>query len=219
MDFLNDLLRIGVIIAIFRFIWFFIQMLMFLLVQGRNGTVHHYFMRGLKYFFLGQVLPLFCVRNTENLELHTGSLIITALVFILYLVGKMQQQQRRMVRFQFMSGNQMQNQQAYHFGAEIGILLIGVASIVFFSLYPEFNQNKISMWFYEQILSLEKASIIGWIFKLVGFFFVISIIQQFVYSVMQLAGLGKRNNDDPPNDSSSNTDSSDDGFVDYEEVK
>jgi hypothetical protein len=46
--------------------------------------------------------------------------------------------------------------------------------------YPDYAFNGVSLWFKESILSIEKTPIFGWIFKLIGFFFLVSILLKVV---------------------------------------
>jgi hypothetical protein len=72
--------------------------------------------------------------------------------------------------------------------------------------YPDYAFNGVSLWFKESILSIEKTPIFGWIFKLIGFFFLVSILLKVVNTFFLLisgkmliqtrAGFRKKDGDD-----------------------
>lgn len=45
-------------------------------------------------------------------------------------------------------------------------------------IFPQFSENVISIWFKERILDIEKAVLIGFIFKVIGFFFLIGMFSK-----------------------------------------
>jgi Na+/proline symporter len=55
--------------------------------------------------------------------------------------------------------------------------LLVLSALTFTGLYffPHFSQNMISHWFESNIRSLEKAFFLGFIFQVLGFFFVLSV--------------------------------------------
>jgi hypothetical protein len=73
------------------------------------------------------------------------------------------------------------------------------------SFFPYLSQNMISRWFESSILSLEKAFLLGFIFQVLGFFFVLSVFFRLL----------KAFSPKPP--SAGPTQGPDD-FTDYEEV-
>lgn len=99
-------------------------------------------------------------------------------------------------------------------GLEFGIVALAMA-VFFFLLYrPELAQNSISIWFYTNILDIEDTPIFGFIFKIVGFFFTITMLIRMVNAIgFILSGKAFNQNQNPNNDQDS------EGFDDYEEIK
>ena len=68
--------------------------------------------------------------------------------------------------------------QASQFNARYEIVLISLSLMVFifFVFEPSFAQNNIALWFKVTIIDIETTAIIGFIFKIVGFFFLVDIL-------------------------------------------
>ena len=178
MEILNIIFRLGVVFAIFGFIWGFFQ-LIYMLLRGRNtqniGEV--YLVKAIKYFFLVDVTFLFTM---DSNEINVNQLIITCLVLVAYFVGKLQNQQKKMMMFQMVSNGMRQDLNKFNLKAEIGVIVFAVLFFVGFIFFPEYAKNPLSIWFHQNILDIEKAAILGFIFKVIGFFFLVNIIMKMI---------------------------------------
>lgn len=99
---------------------------------------------------------------------------------------------------------------------EIVVIALAVGIFTALIFFPQWAVNPISNWFLETILDIEDTPIFGFIFKVIGFFFMISIFMKVAQGFMTLltgGGLVDRNNDNR------NDDDSDDHFDDYTEIK
>ena len=178
LEILNIIFRLGVVFAIFGFIWGFFQ-LIYMLLRGRNtqniGEV--YLVKAIKYFFLVDVTFLFTM---DSNEINVNQLIITCLVLVAYFVGKLQNQQKKMMMFQMVSNGMRQDLNKFNLKAEIGVIVFAVLFFVGFIFFPEYAKNPLSIWFHQNILDIEKAAILGFIFKVIGFFFLVNIIMKMI---------------------------------------
>ena len=98
----------------------------------------------------------------------------SALILLIYFVGMLQKKQRQQVFMgQFTKGNT-----AVGINIKSEIILITLSSFLFIGLlwYPQFAENAVALWFQRSILDIESTVIIGFIFKIIGFFFLLGMI-------------------------------------------
>ncbi len=177
MKFIDLAFRLGVVFAIFGFIWGILNMLLTLLRGGRTKTVfEEYLLKSVQYFFLVNVTFLFCVQKEDSSILMPNELILAGLILIIYFTGKLQNRQNRSAIFK-MAGNPMPAiSTMFNLKAEISIITLSILFFTAFVFFPEYAQNPISTWFYDSILDIESTPIFGFIFKIVGFFVLMSIL-------------------------------------------
>jgi hypothetical protein len=145
--------------------------------QGKQAEV--YVLRIVKYFLLVSVTANYILAyQTESGEKGSVShIVIGAIVLALYLLGKLQN--RTMVSQ--LAKNAMFGR-FYSPPLDIKVerfLLLG--SVVYFVaclLLPWMVDNFVINWFTESVVSIYEAAIIGWIFKIIAFFFLITIIMR-----------------------------------------
>jgi hypothetical protein len=67
---------------------------------------------------------------------------------------------------------------AVQFNSRYEMVLIMLSLLVFilFILEPSIAQNNIAIWFKVTIIDIETTAIIGFIFKIIGFFFLLDIL-------------------------------------------
>ena len=178
LEILNIIFRLGVVFAIFGFLWGFFQ-LIYMLLRGRNtqNIGEAYLVKAIKYFFLVDVTFLFTM---DSNEINVNQLIITCLVLVAYFVGKLQNQQKKMMMFQMVSNGMRQDLNKFNLKAEIGVIVFAILFFVGFIFFPEYAKNPLSIWFHQNILDIEKAAILGFIFKVIGFFFLVNIIMKMI---------------------------------------
>ena len=156
MEILNIIFRLGVVFAIFGFIWGFFQ-LIYMLLRGRNtqNIGEAYLVKAIKYFFLVDVTFLFTM---DSNEINVNQLIITCLVLVAYFVGKLQNQQKKMMMFQMVSNGMKQDLNKFNLKAEIGVIVFAVLFFVGFIFFPEYAKNPLSIWFHQNILDIDDNS-------------------------------------------------------------
>lgn len=189
MNLLNFAFLMGVMFAVFAFLWGFVRF-SFTLLRPKHferSIMEEYSIKALQYFFLIDVTFLFCLNHNNSgyilpYELYTGAMIL-----VVYFVGKLQNRQKRSMLFKASLGESMKFlTPVFNLKAEIGVILFGIGMFVFFIFYPEFAQNPISNWFYESIIGIEEAPFIGFIFKVIGFFILLSILNKLINGVFYM---------------------------------
>lgn len=214
---LNFIFRLGVVFAIFGFLWGIIDIGLRLLTANRQRTlVETYIIKGVKYLFLVTVTFLFCFGDSHVRILPSYQVVLAGIILLTYFIGKLQTSRNRVDIFRMMGkGLPQLPLVSFNIKAEIGVIL---ASLILFSVlwfYPSLADNGVSRWFHESILSIENAAFFGFIFKVIGFFFILSMIFKMISGILLLLNGGKINSSkNGPSDDSNN-----DNYVDYEEVE
>lgn len=70
---------------------------------------------------------------------------------------------------------------------EIIIIILSLLVFVGFIFRPDIANNVVAFWFKESILDIESTAIIGFIFKVIGFFFLMSILFKTVNSFQYIS--------------------------------
>ncbi len=177
MKFIDLAFRLGVVFAIFGFIWGTLSLLLTLARGGRTKTVlEEYLLKSVQYFFLVNVTFLFCVQKEDSSILMPNELILAGLILIIYFTGKLQNRQNRSAIFK-MAGNPMPAiSTMFNVKAEIIVITFSILFFTAFVFFPDYAQNPISLWFYNSILDIESTLIFGFMFKVIGFFVLTSIL-------------------------------------------
>ena len=216
MELISLLFRLGVLFAIYGFIWFFIDAFIRLLTSGRKrNKIEYYLIKSAKYLFLVNVLVLFCLNKTKT-EITFINIAPTLSIFCIYLIGRLQNDERKsMIQLSFF-GKQTNNSDAKsNFNRRNEIVLIIGALIAFVVLVfnADYAKNNIAEWFYTSIIDIEETAIIGYIFKFIGLIFLISMIFKMIGAISYILNGG------PMIDAKSRIkNKKDDEFDDYEEV-
>ena len=207
MEILGLTFQLGVFFAIYGFIWFFIDLGIKFITSGAvKSELSNYLVKGVKYLFLVNVIFLFSVSDTEA-KIELRALVPVMLILFLYFVGKFQKNQNKNI---FLSRMGIQSN-AVQFNSRYEMVLIMLSLLVFilFILEPSIAQNNIAKWFKVTIIDIETTAIIGFIFKIIGFFFLLDIltktINAFQFIIARIVSKAPSNNTDK--------------FDDFEEVE
>lgn len=183
MGLLNLIFKLGVLFSIYGFLWFFIELGLTLLSGGRQRSqAETYLLKAVKYAFLVNVTFLFSI--DLNRQVNFYNLLPSALILVTYFIGVFQQKQRQ----QFFMSTAAKNSRKNGINIKYEIILILLCCILFIGLfwYPQFAENKVAVWFHESILDIESTVIIGFIFKIIGFFFLIGMIFKMLNAINYL---------------------------------
>lgn len=181
VKFIDLAFRLGVVFAIFGFLWGILNLILTLLRGGRTkSTVEEYSLKMIQYFFLVDVTFLFCVQKEDATVLLPNELILAGLILILYFTGKLQNRQSRSALFQMAGNNLPQFGSQFNLRAEIIVITLSILFFAGFVFFPVYAQNPVSNWFYESILNIEDTPVFGFIFKVIGFFVLMGILVKLV---------------------------------------
>ena len=177
MKLLTLIFSLGVLFAAFNFIWFFIEFFLKSVRGLRPATLFEtYLVKAIKYFFLANVTFGFCIDISPidpSYILDWQRLMAGGVILLTYLLGKFQKQQERL---QFFGGfNMPKVNQVYSFPLEISLLVLVTLEYIGFYFFPYLSENLLAKWFEGSIKSLENAFLLGFIFKIIGFFFLIGM--------------------------------------------
>ncbi len=217
MELINLIFRLGVLFAIYGFLWFFIELLLQVLIGGRKRALGEiYLIKTVKYLFLVNVTFLFCLdqMNEPVYQINYTNLIPSLIILIVYFLGKLQKKEQRIQ----MMANFTQGMNDVPFNRQWEMILILICGISFTGLmfYPQFSENAISAWFRQTILQIENSFFIGFIFKVIGFFFLMSMFFKMLNALNYIISGKPMMN--VRTGFSTKRGSNDDSFDDFEEI-
>lgn len=190
-----------------------------MLSAGRTRSLAQaYLIKCIKYFFLADVTYLFCINGEVGGLVNVNQVIFAGLILLTYFLGKLQQNQNRQMLFKIAARSmQMPTFGNFNMRFEIGAIVIALGIFGMFSFYPELSQNPISLWFYESIVNIEDTPVFGFIFKIIGFFFLLNLIFKMLNAFNYIINGGKKEGNNGSDQSGGNS-RINDRFDDYEEV-
>jgi hypothetical protein len=215
MDLLNLIFRLGVLFAIYGFLWFFIELgLTFLRASRPKTIVENYLIKSVKYLFLVNVTFLFCLDlNQNNVSFYNA--MPSAIVLVTYFIGKLQRQQQQLQLFGQINA-QIPQRNEFNLKTEIVLIIASISLFIGFLFFPQYASNNIANWFKSSILDIESTVIIGFIFKIIGFFFLVGMILKMINAINYIIS-GKPVVDIKTN-FKSNSNKDEDKFDDFEEI-
>lgn len=213
MNLLDFIFRLGVVFAIYGFLWGIFELGLLLLSAGRKRSLGEvYLIKAIKYIFLADVTFLFCFDGTNSSMLVMNQVIFSGIILLTYFIGKLQQNQNKSMFFTIAGANMPQRQSLFNLRAETTVIIIALGVFTTFWFFPEYASNPISKWFHDSIINIEDTPIFGFIFKVIGFFFLLSLIFKMMRAFTFLLSGGNR----VSNQSSDKDDN--DRFDDFEEL-
>jgi hypothetical protein len=216
MELLNFIFRLGVVFAIFGFIWGLINLgIRLLTINRQRQTTEIYILKAVQYLLLVDVTFLICYNNDIKGLDYTSQLVFGGIILLMYFIGKLQNRQNKQMLFKMYTNGMMQGDFGFNIRAEIGVIALSIAAFILFWFKPEFAVNPVSTWFQDSILNIEDTPIFGFIFKVIGFFFLVNILMKVVNPIMMLlSGRAFEKANNKPEDRND-----DNHFDDFEEIK
>ena len=186
MRVLEFIFVLGINFSIFGFIWGIFQFMIRNLQSPdqQRSEISTYVLRIVKYFLLVSVTANFIVINdlgayTDSLgvtHIETFSMVLGSTVMGLYLLGKLQ---NRTMMSQ-LGDNPLFSRLIPKIDPKVERFLLAGSLLYFlFCLWnPAIVDNGLINWFTEAIVSIKEAFLIGWIFHIIAFFLLISILMR-----------------------------------------
>lgn len=214
MNLLDFIFRLGVVFAIYGFLWGIFEIGILILSAGRNRSLGEiYLIKAIKYIFLADVTFLFCFEGINSNMLVMNQVIFSGIILLTYFIGKLQQNQNKSMFFTIAGANMPKRQPLFNLRAETAVIIVALIVFVIFWFFPQYASNKISQWFHDSILNIEDTPVFGFIFKIIGFFFLLSLIVKMMRAFTFLLSGGKIGNQPQKPNKEDN-----DRFDDFEEL-
>ena len=180
MSLINFIIHLGIIFVIFGFIWGIFKYIISMFTNGsQKSNQSEYLAQIIKNVFLVAVTANFVqATNDAYISSTTFRIIISSFILGLYLLEKMQNRNKYA---QFSNvGNGFLNGLSTTFDQkQERMLLIGSVSLfVLFLMFPFLVNNGLINWFNAAIEGLNNAFLIGFVFKIIAFFSVVSLIMR-----------------------------------------
>ena len=183
MEQINFIFRLGVVFAIYGFLWGIIQLGYNIVRSGAKKSIfEEYSLKILKYFFLVDVVFIFGFDSQININQQ----IITALILLTYFISKLQNQQNRLAMFQMVTNGLPKKEEKFDIKAEIIVIVFAISFFIGFMLFPQYTQNPLSNWFHDSIIDIEDTPVFGFIFKVIGFIFIFNMFSKMLIGFSQL---------------------------------
>lgn len=215
MYLLDFVFRLGVVFAIYGFLWGIINIGIYLLGQGRERSLTEiYLQKAIKYILLVAVTFLFCIKGDGAKFEIMNQLIFAGLILLTYFIGKLQKNQTLNMPFMFAGEKLNLRHNTFNLRSEILVITLSVVVFIGLLFFPDYAQNPVSNWFYESIINIENTPIFGLIFKVIGFFFLMSLLFKMMNAFLFLMSGGKVD----PNQPLHRENKTDEHFDDYEEI-
>ena len=205
MNALSLIFQLGVLFSAFAFIWFWLQLLLMIILPENIRTQFRYFLQLLQSLFLG-VLVLKFVANVEGSLTVNSMLILSLITYFLYLLRNIRSEQNA-VQVQLYTNLYKKVKMKNEW--ELAVALISISITILWVFFPVALESVVTQWFYEQTQDLIDIPIIGWIFKLAGFFFLLATLVRFLAAITWM--LRGPKSKAPKRDA--------DEFDDFEEIK
>lgn len=205
MKALSLIFQLGVLFSAFAFIWFWLQLLLMIVLPENVRTQFRYFLQLLQSLFLGVLVLKFVAKEEGSLTLN-GMLVLSLITYFLYLLRNLRSEQNAMqvqLYTNLYKKVKMKNEW------ELAVALISISITILWVFFPVALDSVVTQWFYEQTHDLIQIPIIGWIFKLAGFFFLLATLIRFLAAITWMLRGSKSK---PPMRDS-------DQFDDFEEIK
>lgn len=227
MKALEYIFYLGIISAVFRFLWgFFIILLVMLKGSTRKGIFEAYLLKMIKYFLLVSLISKFSnsFSQGEPFSVELTYTILGGVIIFMYMVGKNEKKQT-LLTIQKQFGQMFSNiSNSYNAKLEWLIIALSMAYFITSIFIPQILSNPITLWFEDAIKGIYTTPVIGWIFKFIGLIFLVQILFKGFNAIRIL--ITGRKYPNMQNDASfmfsqfqqENKKEKEEGFDDYEDV-
>jgi len=221
---IDFIFRLGVVFAVFGFIWWLFNALLTILRGGASkNVVETYSLKFINYVFLVSVTARFCTEEYDGTPGNDGLAgnIVGGFILLMFLLGKIQKKEQRVNMIKAMGSMTARFEPVYNKTIEWVLLFASVAMLILFESIPSLMHNPITNWFVESIINIIDTPVFGFIFKVVGFFVMLRIIFKFLGGFLQLIGFRTvvQSSSYFESDQENTEKENKDEFDDYEEMK
>jgi hypothetical protein len=182
MKTLEFIFKLGILFAAFAFLWFWIQLLVVVVIPNSIRLQTRYFLQLLQSLFLGSLVLKFLY-----MEIPYGSMdpliFVGLLTYFLYLIRNIKSN-TAMMQVKVYSNLYEKLKTKNHWEWTVALISLTITTLGIF--YPDAFESQTTLWFYRQTQSLMKTPILGWIFKIFGFFFVLGTLFRFLGALIWL---------------------------------
>jgi hypothetical protein len=102
----------------------------------------------------------------------------------MYFIGKFQQKQKQLKIIGTIGQDLFQD--SFNIRAEISLITISIALFISLLYFPQYATTGIAIWFRKIIIDLETTVLIGFIFKIIGFFFLLGMILKMMNGIIYI---------------------------------
>lgn len=176
------LINLGVLFTAFAFLWFWIKLMLVFLVPDNIRTRVRYFLQLMQSLFLGALVLRFL--KEQGHALNFNPYVVTALVtYFLYLIRNVYSE-KRMLQIKVYSNlyQQLKTKNDWEWTVALVSIALTLASLA----YPASVDSLATAWFYQETQSIIQMPILGSIFKILGFFFILGVSLRMLWSIQQL---------------------------------
>jgi len=181
MEILKFIFILGINFSIFGFIWGIIMFLVrnFQSSEQQNSESLAYVLRIVKYFLLVSITANYIgVYEKEVYGASQGmfNVVVGSIVMALYLLGKLQ---NRTMMSQ-MANNPMFSRFIPKIDQKVERFML-LGSLLYFIVclcYPTMVDNLVINWFTNLVHGIYETPVIGWVFSIIAFFFLVNIIMR-----------------------------------------
>lgn len=177
MEILKFIFLLGINFSIFGFIWGLIMIVLRVIrPQAQQAQAEVYVLRIVKYFLLVSVTANYILTyQADGGGSQVTQIVVGTITLALYLLGKLQ---NRSMISQVAKSAMFGRFYAPPLDIKVERFLL-LGSVVYFVaclLLPWMVDNGLIVSFTDAVISIYEAAIIGWIFRIIAFFFLITII-------------------------------------------
>jgi hypothetical protein len=180
MSIINFIIHLGIIFVIFGFIWGIFNYIISMFTSGsQKSNQSEYIAQIIKNIFLVGVTANFVSITGEHyISSPTFRIIISSFILGLYLLEKMQNR-NKYAQFSNLGNGALKGlSTSFELKQERFLLIGSIVLFVFCLFFPMVVNNGVINWFNSAIEGLNDTFLIGFIFKIIAFFSVMSLVMR-----------------------------------------
>lgn len=225
MNTLEFIFYLGIILIVFRFIWWCFSLLLFFIRGGnQKSKFEEYTLKLIAYFITVSISARYINEFSVNGSQYSFYLysLLTGFILLMYFVRKLQKRQMMAQLSKSFQGMMRATSPNIDPKLEWVVISISMGYFITCLIWPPITDNVVNNWLQSTIRDFYHAPIIGWIVKLMGIFFLLNIIFRGINAITSIIR-GKEPQSDFETFSNFNFEShhqrrNDEEFDDYEEV-